>query len=145
MAHRAGGAPMKTSIAAALAALSASIGMAVVAAQQPAQPVFTAQQATAGRAVYDQSCASCHLPDLAGRNEAPALTGVNFMNTWRGRGTRDLFEFIQATMPPTGQNLSADQYLAVTAFILQANGASPGTQAFATGVDVPIGTIARGA
>jgi len=36
--------------------------------------------------------------------------------------TRDLFEFIQSTMPPTGDTLSAEQYLAVTAFILQQNG-----------------------
>ena len=56
--------------------------------------------------VYQASCASCHLPDLAGRNEAPQLAGNNFMNTWRTRTTRDLFEFIQSTMPPTGENLS---------------------------------------
>ena len=47
------------------------------------------------------------MPDLAGRNEAPQLAGNNFMNTWRNRTTRDLFEFIQSTMPPTGENLSA--------------------------------------
>ena len=41
----------------------------------------------------------------------------------------DLFEYIQSTMPPTGENLSAAQYLAVTAFILQANGAPAGAQA----------------
>ncbi len=66
------------------------------------------------------------MADLAGRNEAPQLAGNNFMNTWRTRSTKDLFEFIQSTMPPTGENLSAAQYLAVTAYILQANGARRG-------------------
>ena len=98
--------------------------LALVGAQQATPGVYTAAQATAGRAVYQASCASCHLPDLAGRNEAPQLAGNNFMNTWRTRTTRDLFEFIQSTMPPTGENLSAEQYLGVTAFILQANGAA---------------------
>ena len=77
-----------------------------VGAQQPTAAVYTAAQAAAGRTVYQASCASCHLPDLAGRNEAPQLAGNNFMNTWRARTTRDLFEFIQSTMPPTGETLS---------------------------------------
>ena len=71
-----------------------------MAGQQAPTPIYTAEQANAGRTVYQTSCASCHLPDLAGRNEAPPLAGANFMNTWRNRTTRDLFEFIQATMPP---------------------------------------------
>ena len=125
--------------------VAAALGLAVVAGQQPPPSVYTATQATAGRAVYQASCASCHLPDLVGRNEAPQLAGNNFMNTWRTRSTRDLFEFIQSTMPPTGETLSADQYLAVTAFILQANGAPAGTEAFAPANAVPIGTVASGA
>src|SRR3954471_18474207 len=112
----------------ASAAGAMAFGIVLVHAQPPAG-VFTADQAAAGRAVYQANCASCHLPDLAGRNEAPQLAGNNFMNTWRARTARDLFEFTQSTMPPTGANLGAEQYLAVTAFILQANGAQPGTQA----------------
>src|SRR5262249_54938748 len=91
------------------------------------------------------SCASCHMPDLAGRNEAPQLAGNNFMNTWRSRSTRDLFEKIQATMPPTGDTLSDDQFLAVTAFILQANGAPAGAQALTATTSAQIGTVATGA
>jgi len=127
-------------LAAVLAALP--LGIALVAAspelrrgdshepgqggQQLAATVFTAQQATAGSTVYAASCASCHMADLAGRNEAPQLAGNNFMNTWRNRSTKDLFEFIQSTMPPTGESLSEAQFLSVTAYILQANGAQPG-------------------
>src|SRR5262249_54138615 len=124
--------------------LSAPIGFVLVAGQQAPAAVYSAAQAAAGRTVYQASCASCHMPDLAGRNEAPQLAGNNFMNTWRSRSTRDLFEFIQSTMPPTGESLSADQYLAVAAFILQANGAPVGTQAFAPTTAVPIGSIPSG-
>ena len=125
--------------------MSAALGLVLLAGQQPPAAVYSTAQATAGRAVYQQSCASCHMADLAGRNEAPQLAGNNFMNTWRSRSTRDLFEFIQSTMPPTGESLGADQYLAVTAFILQANGAAAGTQAFTATTTAPIGTVATGA
>ncbi len=120
-------------------------GFAVASGQQAPSTVFSAEQAAAGRAVYQASCASCHLADLAGRNEAPQLAGNNFMNTWRGRTTRDLFEFIQSTMPPTGADLGAEQYLAVTAYILSANGAQAGPQPLTPTTAIPVGTIATGA
>src|SRR3954471_6696291 len=108
------------------------------------QPVFNGSQAATGATVYAASCASCHMSDLAGRNEAPQLAGNNFINTWRTRSTKDLFEFIQSTMPPTGENLSAAQYLAVTAYILQANGAPAGDASLTATTAVPIGTAATG-
>jgi len=129
-----------------LAALVTAAPLAIaLIAQQPAPPVYNASQAASGATVYAASCASCHMADLAGRNEAPQLAGNNFLNTWRTRSTKDLFEFIQATMPPTGENLSAAQYLAVTAYILQANGANAGEAALTPTTAVPIGTIASGA
>ena len=119
-------------------------GLSWVSAQQGVG-AFTAEQANAGRAVYQANCASCHMTDLAGRNEAPQLAGNNFMNTWRTRTTRDLFEFTQSTMPPTGANLGAEQYLAVTAFILSANGAQPGTQPLTPTTAATIGSLTQGA
>src|SRR5207244_2016922 len=47
-----------------------------------------------------------------------------------------------STMPPTSENLSPDQYLAVTAFILQSNGAQAGSQALTPTTAVPIGAAA---
>ena len=132
------------SAASAFSACSALILGAVLAGQQPPTPVFTAAQADAGRAAYQASCAGCHMPDLTGRNEAPPLAGANFMNTWRTRSTRDLFEYMSATMPPDAPSLAADQYLAITAFILQSNGATPGAQAFTPTTGVAIGSIATG-
>src|SRR4029079_11932642 len=124
---------------------SLACGAALLAGQQPSAALFTAEQAAAGRASYQTNCASCHLPDLAGRNEAPQLAGANFINAWRARTTRDLFEYISSAMPPSGENLGVEPYLAITAFILQANGAQAGTQAFTATTAAPIGSVATGA
>jgi alcohol dehydrogenase (cytochrome c) len=116
-----------------------------LAAGQPAQPaVFTAQQAAAGRTAYQTTCVGCHMPDLGGRNEAPQLAGSNFMSTWRTRSTRDLLEFTQSTMPPSGESLPVEQYLNIIAFILQSNGAAAGEQPFMPATSVPIGSVATG-
>src|SRR5262245_21703188 len=87
------------------AALVAAPSTTLGAGQQAPAALFTAEQAAVGRTSYQASCASCHLPDLAGLNEAPQLAGSNFLSTWRARTTRDLFEYIQSAMPPSGENL----------------------------------------
>jgi alcohol dehydrogenase (cytochrome c) len=98
------------------------IAVAVIAAQQPPPPgEFTAVQAAAGAQLYATSCASCHADDLNGR-EAPALKGAAFQAKWRAVPAQDLRNYIQQNMPLTGAPLTPDQYVAVTAFILQANG-----------------------
>ena len=116
---------------------------AALLAQQPSG-VFTAAQANAGRTAYQASCAGCHMPDLAGRNEAPPLAGGTFMNAWRTRTTRDLVEYMSATMPPNVPSLAADQYLAIASYILQSNGAAPGTQPLTPTTAAQIGAIASG-
>ena len=71
--------PAARTLACLVAALFAVV---VIAAQQPAAPIgatFTAAQATAGQQAYTTSCAGCHMPDLRGNNEAPPLTGQDFM------------------------------------------------------------------
>src|SRR5689334_22594984 len=86
----------------------------------PARPaVFTAAQATAGQATYAANCASCHLADLAGQNEAPQLAGTNFRNTWRTRSTKDLIDYMSASMPPGRPSLGEQEYVNLAAFILQ--------------------------
>ena len=130
-----------------LAVTAGLLGLAMVSAQQPTPTptsVFTAQQAEAGRAAYQARCAGCHLPDMSGRNEAAPLAGANFMNAWRGRSTRELYEYISATMPPGGATLGADDYLSITAFILQSNGAVSGTQPLTAATSASLGSIASG-
>src|SRR5713226_4538659 len=78
----------------------AALGIAVVAAQQvTTNGPYTAAQANAGRAAYQANCAGCHQPDLRGQGEAPPLTGSNFMNSWGGRTSTELFDRIRTSMP----------------------------------------------
>ena len=110
-----------------------------------APAVYTAAQATAGQAAYAANCASCHLADLAGQNEAPQLAGTNFRSTWGKRTTSDLIEYMPATMPP-GRPSLAERGLRRTSrrSSCDANGAAAGTQALTATTATSIGTIATG-
>jgi alcohol dehydrogenase (cytochrome c) len=121
-------------------------GIAIAAGQQPTRiGPYTAEQANAGRAAYQANCASCHLPDLKGSNEAPPLAGSNFVNTWRNRTTSDLFNRIRDTMPVINPGSLGEQESAnIVAYILQANGAPAGTQGLTPATLVPIGAVVRG-
>ena len=66
------------------------------------------------------------------------------MTTWRGRTTKDLVEYMSATMPPGRPSLAEADYLNITAFILQFNGATAGAQPLVVATAAPIGTIATG-
>jgi alcohol dehydrogenase (cytochrome c) len=123
-----------------------SCGLALAAAQQPAQAGrYTAAQAAAGRTAYQAQCAGCHQADLKGQGDAPQLAGTEFIDAWGRRSPRELLSFIQLTMPPGRPGgLSQEEYINVTAFILQANGAVAGTQALAADTEVAIGSIANG-
>ncbi len=96
------------------------------APDQARQAAYSTDQAEAGAVVYRQSCAACHLPNLAGSFEAPELAGPNFRSTWGARSVSDLLELMRETMPPqaTG-SLAEGQYVALAAFILRENGVAP--------------------
>ncbi len=79
--------------------------------------------------------------DLSGGNDAPPLAGRIFISTWRGRSTKDLFEYLSASMPPGGASLSADTYESITAFILEANGAAAGQTPFRATTAVAISDL----
>src|SRR5918993_3634054 len=132
----------------AFVALSLTVAVSLTLAareQATARPaVYTAGQATAGQASYQANCASCHQPALGGQNEAPPLAGANFMTTWGKRTTKDLLDYMTATMPPGKPTLSESEYLNITAFILQFNGAPAGPQALTAATATPIGSIATG-
>ena len=106
------------------------LGLGTFAAEQPARiGVHTANQAENGRAVYTRSCAICHRTDLQGNFEAPPLAGANFLNYWGDRTPRELLERIRDSMPPDRPGRLGDQaYLDIVAYLLQANGARPGTR-----------------
>lgn len=81
-----------------IAGLGVALAGAGVRAQQSGP--FTAAQAAAGRAVYEQACAECHLGDLRGSAHGSELAGVSFMSVWGARTAGELFEHTRSEMPP---------------------------------------------
>ena len=126
----------------ALAALLACSVLLVTCHQPSTAGPFTAEQASAGRAAYQTSCAGCHGADLMGY---PPLAGPAFIGGWATRSTRDLFGLTQTTMPTDAPGaLPVDTYVNIVAFILQSNGLTPGTQPLTAATSVVIGAAAQG-
>src|SRR5690348_8643571 len=128
-----------------LALLMAGAGVlgTTVLAQTPGP--FTAAQADAGRAAYAANCISCHQANLAGEGDALPLAGKTFIAAWRNRSTADLYNTIRTSMPYGNPgSLDAATYANLVAFILQANGATPGSTAFTPATAVKISTVASG-
>ncbi len=115
---------LKTRIVVGLAAF------AVTVVAQQAGP-FTAAQSAAGRTAYQTNCASCHAPDLSGR-EGPQLAGANFITQWGSKTASDLIGYMRAAMPPgLGGSLPEQIYVNLGAFILESNGAKAGKASLA--------------
>jgi cytochrome c553 len=146
------------------------IGTLLVHAQQLSSrvpAVFTAEQAEAGRLKIQANsfgaCTDCHGSTLSGRSGAagerpplsslsesyqsliknnggrvPDLVGPAFMKRWGSRSTKDLtaeFEGRFSGSLPEGTRLE------LIAYILKANGASPGTEPLTLRTDVAIRTL----
>jgi cytochrome c553 len=111
-------------------------------AEQTTAPVFTADQAAAGKAEYAKACARCHMPDLSGgANEVPPLAGSTFMSTWGSRTTKELLDYVSGAMPPGGPAQSKETYEALMAFILQSNGAVAGSEPLTDSTEAVIATL----
>jgi len=128
--------------------LGAAIALGALGATamgQGASGPFTQAQATAGHQAFDDNCAPCHLQDMSGTNDAPALAGAPFMGAWGKRTTAALYSKIATTMPlGAGGSLSQKQYTDIVAYILERNGAHAGTGAFTPTTATQIDTIATG-
>lgn len=131
-------------LATAVFAVAVVVGFTWSRAVAAPATVFTTVQAAQGRTVYRAICAGCHAGDLGGRDDAPALAGPDFLKTWGPRTTLDLYDFIRTTMPPGGATLSADEYLALVALLLEQNGAVAGDAPLAATTAVGIAAVATG-
>ena len=131
----------RAAVAAAVVLLPAA---AASAAAQSADGVYTAAQAAAGRAVYEQACARCHQSNLQGSFEAPQLAGESFLQFWGDLSPRDLYERTSSSMPPDEAALADEAYVDVVAYLLQANGAPAGDLPLTATTAVAIGTVATG-
>lgn len=119
-------------------ALVASAALAAPSLSATAPGPYNADQATAGQAVYTAQCVACHGANLEG-GAGPSLAGNQFLARWSGKTASDLNDFISSLMPQTNPGgLTAAQYLAVLAYILQQNkypaGPAPLTAAKLAGV-----------
>ena len=84
--------------------------------------VYTAAQATRGRAAYRANCAACHAANLFGGEMAPGLKGSGFIGGWSGATLWELADFTNATMPQDAPGrLTGRELNDVIAFILQSN------------------------
>ena len=128
--------------------------------------VYTPEQAEAGRMALKTNsfgaCTDCHTAGLTGRNgdvgdlpsvsslpenyqqtinvygKVPALVGPEFLKRWATRTTKDLSKEFQERFG----NLREETRLNLIAYILQANGALPGTQPLTVVTDVQIRNLA---
>src|ERR1700674_1448764 len=106
---------MILAMAAAACGVVILFAQVLVSQQRPAEP-YTQDQASAGRAIYQTNCASCHAGDLSGR-EGPQLAGANFLAQWGDRTAGELIRYIQSTMPPGAAALQGASYVNLAAFI----------------------------
>jgi len=120
------------------AALLLAIGCAHGSGGETATGTVTAadarSQATAGATLYAEHCASCHgdqgegipggAPSLAGKDALPLDPPASAKYRKATFHTaRDVYDFVKANMPAKAPgSLSQDQYLAIVAFGLSANG-----------------------
>lgn len=122
-----------------VAASAAVLFCAVVVAQDPPQRtakdgVYTAAQATAGKTLFDSTCANCHAFKPWEKSELnPDLAGTAFLDRWNGKSVKELASLIFQTMPNDGSAfLDEKQSIELTAYILQQNSFPAGEQALAS-------------
>ena len=116
---------------AALTLLGSAHSARAAQAQPEREPAtYTADQADAGFAAYEQYCASCHGDNLDDGPFAPPLKGVVFRETWLPRSLEALFDVTSTTMPQDRPGtLDDDTYTQLLALMLQENGVEPGLTA----------------
>jgi len=99
---------------------------------------FTDEQAAQGKDLFIQSCSVCHGPDASGGTvpqqfgkfagkKVPALAGSGALSGMEN--AYQVYTFAKENMPPGHPGMLQDQqYLAIVAFALQANGIQPDGQ-----------------
>jgi hypothetical protein len=151
-----------------LVVVSAGVSMTRAGQATDRPVVYTREQAEAGRLALKTNsfgaCTDCHSTALTGRNgdagelppvsslpedyqktisvysgKVPALVGPEFLKRWASRSTKDLIREFQDRFG----DLREETRLNLIAYILQANGAWPGTEALTPATDVEILSLVR--
>jgi cytochrome c553 len=130
--------------------------------------IFTAGQAVAGRVAYEKSCGRCHTLTLMGRqgnpderptisslseadrkfiadydNRVPPLAGKAFLQRWGSKTAAQLVaRFNEAKFSFKQAGLTDDEDIVrITAYVLQVNGAKPGSQALTRETSASINSV----
>ena len=91
---------------------------------------YTKAQATAGKLIFDKTCAICHGDHLQG-GVGPALSGQMFLSVsqYQKISADYFYHFMSTHMPLTNPgSLTKEQYLSIMAYMLEVNGYPPGSQ-----------------
>jgi alcohol dehydrogenase (cytochrome c) len=112
----------------------AAVICASTANAQDNSVTYTESQASAGQAVYDARCATCHGYNLEGFELAPSLSQNFFSRRWGSR-TADNLALNVRRMPPNEVSLSALDATNVLAYLLSRNGVEAGDLGLAE--DIP--------
>ena len=120
----------------AFGAFSATTTVAAAQAKSQWDGVYTEAQAKRGEGLYQQYCASCHGPDLAGGEMAPSLTGGEFTANWNDLSLGDLYERFRVSMPQNAPgSLSRQQNSDILAFIMHKMNTPVGQKELSTSTD----------
>lgn len=135
----------KLMVGAAAFALAGGMSTIALEAQAPAKTVwsgvFSADQATQGKTLFDSKCAICHGADLNGGEMSPPLAGAAFVANWSGQTLGDLFTRIHTTMPANDPgSLNNAETAQVLAYILSFNQFPAGSTALPSD-DASLGQI----
>lgn len=85
--------------------------------------VYSPEQAEAGAAVFDDSCAACHAGNLRGTPGAPGLIGIRFDLRWEEETLGEMFTYLKENMPAGNPgSLTDDRYVQAMAHILSVQG-----------------------
>jgi mono/diheme cytochrome c family protein len=114
--------------------LSATLALSLVPiacalAQSGAAGDYTKAQATAGKDVFDKTCAVCHGDHMQG-GVGPALAGNQFLSVsqFQKISAEYFYNFMSTHMPLTDPgSLTKQQYLDIMAYMLEANGYPSGS------------------
>ena len=102
--------------------------------------VYTKGQATRGGQAYTQVCVRCHRNDLSGGGKGHPLTGPSFFDRWHDLNLRDVFAYIQNSMPHDREVfVPADSARDIVSFLLEKNDVPAGNEALSK----DIGTLGR--
>ena len=111
--------------------ITAALALCSLTALTAAAPTTVDEQVAQGKKLYASKCANCHGNAGQGTKKAPPVVGKDAFPLDPRKGQKrdvqfhtaaDVFGWASKHMPPKKKALTTDEYLAIFAFDLTANG-----------------------